>query len=269
VRQEIQQFNLGSATISIPVNRLEAGMKTGRVVFTWAELCGWLSGAEVPPSANGESPVELPLKVVAPLFMALRRADKPRKAVSVDENLPDLFASVSRPPAPVPVPEPEAAPVPAPAPELASTPEVAPVVEPPTPAPEPAAVPLTMAEILGQPEKTDWTPGEIAKGIMAMPGIAGALLASRDGLLVAGQMPAPLKAELMAAFLPQMFTHISGSTEEVQLGKLRAMKLTTGEGACAVFQAGVLCLAVLGQPGHAIPEPALERIADELAQPKN
>jgi predicted regulator of Ras-like GTPase activity (Roadblock/LC7/MglB family) len=242
-------------------------MKSGRVVFTWTELCGWLSGTEVPPSANGESALELPLKVVAPLFMALRRADKPRKSISVAESVPDLFASIPRPAAPAPEPEPVPEPVvaPEPAQAIALAPEAAPEIVPP----EPAAVPQSMAEILGQPSKTDWSPAEITKGIMAMPGIAGALLASRDGLLVAGQMPAPLKAELMAAFLPQMFTHISGSTEEVQLGKLRAMKLTTGESACAVFQAGVLCLAVLGQPGHAIPEPALERIADELAQPKN
>jgi predicted regulator of Ras-like GTPase activity (Roadblock/LC7/MglB family) len=257
VRLEIQQFKLESVTISIPVNRLEAGMKSGRVVFTWAELCGWLSVAPVPLSAHGESAVELPLKIIAPLYLAIPRAAKTRKVVSVGDNVPDLFAGLARPPAPAPEPTPATAPAPT----------AAPVVEPPAPAP--AAAPNVFGEILGQPSKTDWTPAEIVQGILAMPGVAGALLASKDGLLVAGQMPAPLKVELMAAFLPQMFTHIGGNTEEVQLGTLRALKMTTGQGACAVFQAGTLCLAVLSHPGQTSPEPVLERIAGELAQPKH
>jgi predicted regulator of Ras-like GTPase activity (Roadblock/LC7/MglB family) len=255
IRHEIEEFELGSATISIPVNRLETGMKSGRVVFTWAELCEWLSVAPVPPSANGKSSVELPLKVIAPLFLAIPRAVKSRKVVSVSENVPDLFAGLSRPVEPTPEPAPEPAP-----------PE-APVAAPPVP--EPAVAPDVLGEILGQPSKTDWTPAEIVQGILAMPGVAGALLASNDGLLVSGQMPAPLEVELMAAFLPQMFTNIGDSTQEVKLGTLRALKITTGQGACAIFKAGELCLAVLGLPGQTLPEPALERIAGELAQPKH
>jgi predicted regulator of Ras-like GTPase activity (Roadblock/LC7/MglB family) len=317
VRNDIQQFGLENATISIPVNRLESGMKSGRVVFTWAELCGWLS-APAPASANGQSVLELPLRVIAPLFLAIPRAAKSRKVVTVGENVPDLFEGLSHPVAPEPEPEPVPAPpeepvealaaeaveappeepvealpaepvealaaepaeaIPAepvealaaePVEALPAEPVEAPPAEPvevlPTSAPEVA--PNVLGEILGQPSKTDWTPAEIVQGIMAMPGIQGALLASNDGLLVAGQMPAPLKVELMAAFLPQMFTNIGDSTQEVQLGTLRALKITTGEGACAVFKAGVLCLAVLGLPGETLPEPVLGRIADELAQPK-
>jgi len=63
--------------------------------------------------------------------------------------------------------------------------------------------------------------------------------------------------------------HIGSSTEEVQLGALRALKLTTDQTVCAIFQSGELCLAVLGLPGQTLPESALERIAGELAQPKN
>jgi predicted regulator of Ras-like GTPase activity (Roadblock/LC7/MglB family) len=249
VRNEIQQFKLGSASISIPVNRLEAGMKAGRVVFTWAELCGWLN-VPIPPSANGGSSVELPLKVMAPLFLAIPRAAKPRKVVSIGENLPDLFAGQSLPAAPAPAPP--------------AAPLDAPVVAPPPPTS--VVAPDTLGEILGQPSKADWTPAEIVQSILALPGVAGALLASKDGLLVAGQMPAPLKVEMMAAFLPQMFMHLGGSTEEVQLGTLSTLKLTTDQAICAVFQAGALCLAVVGQPGQTLPEPALERIAGQLAQ---
>jgi predicted regulator of Ras-like GTPase activity (Roadblock/LC7/MglB family) len=245
VRHEIQQFGLERASLSIPVNRLEPGMKTGRVVFTWAELCGWLS-TPMPPSANGDSQVELPLKVIAPLFLAKHRAATPRKIVSLGENLPDLFTGLKR--------------------SAASAPPEAPVTPPP---PSPVAAPHVFGEIFGEPSKADWTPQEIMQRILALPGVAGALLASQDGLLVAGRMPAPLKVEMLAAFLPQIFTRVGGSTEEAQLGTLRALRITAGPAPCAVFKVRELYLAVLGQAGQTMPEPALERIAGALSQPNH
>jgi predicted regulator of Ras-like GTPase activity (Roadblock/LC7/MglB family) len=268
VRLEIEQFKLTDATISIPIARLEPGMKSGRVIFTWAEVCVWLNVA-VPPSVNSETEVVLPLKVIAPLFLAAPRAGKSRKVVSVAESVPDLFATKQAPPPPPPPPPtaPEPAPAPVEAAVAAPEPVVAPVAaEVAQPTPEVAPAPQSFAEILGQPDKTDWTPAEIVQGLMAMPGIGGALLASKDGLLVAGQMPAPLKLELMAAFLPQMLLKVSGSTVEVELGALRAMKLSTNETECLIFKGGALSLVVLSKPGQKLPEPALEQIAGELAQ---
>ncbi len=264
VRQEIQQFHLGSAPLSIPVDRLEAGMKTGRVVFTWAEVAGWLNDP-MPPTAYGQTPVELPLQVIAPLFLARHRPATRRKTVSVGENVPELFTALPRPDAPPPA-----------RPAIAGTalksaqderfwePDE-PRPSPPSPAPQ-AAAPNVLGEIFGLPSKTDWTPQDVAQRILALPGVAGALLASRDGLLVAGQLPAPLKAEIMAAFLPRIFTSVGGCMEEVQLGTLRALRLSAGQSPCALFNAGALYLAVLGRPGQTLPEPALERIAGQLAQ---
>jgi predicted regulator of Ras-like GTPase activity (Roadblock/LC7/MglB family) len=238
VRREIEQFQLAKACISIPYSRLEVGMKTGRVVFTWAEVCGWLA-APRPPSAHGESKVELPLRVVAPLFMAKHKAATPRKVVTVAESVPNLFAPGNR------LVVPPAAPVPTKA---------------------PVSAPNVLGEVLGQPAKSDWTPEEIVQRILALPGIAGALLASNDGLLVAGRMPAPLKAETMAAFVPQMFTRISDCAREAQLGAVRGLRLFGGPSSCAIYQAGKFNLAALGKPGETLPEAALERIAGALAQ---
>jgi predicted regulator of Ras-like GTPase activity (Roadblock/LC7/MglB family) len=246
LRNEIQRSDLGIASISIPFNRLEPGMKTGRVVFTWAELRGWLN-SPVPPSPNGESQVELPLKVIAPLFLAKQRAPAARKVVFGGENLPDLFAGMIRPAAPTPAPAPEVAP----------------------PPPAPAAAPTVLGDMLVQPPKTDWTPQEIARRVMSLPGVAGAVLASSDGLRVAGQMPAPLNAETMAAFLPRIFTHTVQCAGEVQLGTLRAVRLSAGPAPCVICMAGNLYLAVLGQPGQTLPEAALEQLTVELAQHNN
>jgi predicted regulator of Ras-like GTPase activity (Roadblock/LC7/MglB family) len=218
----------------------------------------------VPASANSETVVELPLKIIAPMFLAAApRAAKARKAVSVQEDVPDLFAGRKRPPeaAPSPVATPAAAPAP-PAP-LEPAPAPAPV---PVPAAAPAVAAKPPAPAIAMPDLSG-TPDEIVRQILLMPGVAGALFAARDGLLVAGKMPAPLKAEMMAAFLPQILTNISGSTEEVQLGQLRALKFSTVEATdCAVYKAGVLALVVISQAGQTLPEAVLGRIADELAQ---
>jgi predicted regulator of Ras-like GTPase activity (Roadblock/LC7/MglB family) len=250
VRSEILGSNLAIALISIPVHRLEPGMKTGRVVFTWAEVRGWLNNP-APSSAHDESQVELPLKVIAPLFLAKQRATTQRKVVNAGENLPDLFAGVVRPAAPA------AAPAPTPAPEVAP---------PPAPLAAPVAEPNVLGEILGQPSKTDWTPQEIAQRVLSLPGMAGVVLASQEGLLVAGQMPAPLVAETMAAFLPRLFTHSVVCADEMQLGTLRAMRLSAGQAPCVVCKAGKLYLAVLGQPGQTLPEAVVEQLAVALAQ---
>jgi predicted regulator of Ras-like GTPase activity (Roadblock/LC7/MglB family) len=238
VRQEIEQFHLKTASISIPIKRLDPGMKAGRVVFPWAELCGWLS-VPVPRSAHGDSQVELPLNVMAPLFLAKLRGGIIRKVVAVGGDMPDLFAGPGQTALPLPS------------------------------APTPAPMPSALGKLFGQPSKTDWTPEEIVAQIQALSGIAGALLASSDGLLVAGQMPAPLKGETMAAFAPQIFTRAGGCAEEAKLGTLRAVKLLAGQAPCAIFKAGALYLAVLGLAGQTLPEPALERIAGELARLKH
>lgn len=245
VLQEIQQFNLVSESISIPVSRIEPGMKAGRIAFTWGELCGWLTDP-LPPSANGHHELELPLAVIAPQFLTKRRAPAPRKVVTVGAEVPDLFAGLAKPPAPEPEPAVAEAPV--------------------APAEVPAAageVPAETAEAAPQPELA---PQEVVEWIMTLPGVAGALLASNDGLLVAGQLPEPLEAETMAAFLPQILMRIGICTEEIRLGPLRSVMLFVGKTPCAMFKAGSLCLAVLGHPGKTLPEAALERMAGELAQ---
>jgi len=237
-------------------------MKTGRLVFTWGELCGWLSDP-LPESAHGQTEVELPLAVIAPLFMAKRRAAPPRKVVNLGENVPDLFGGKGRQAAPPPAPPP-------PPPEPVAPPEPEPVqaeAEEPVffpPAAEPA--PEVRAEISARPAEVDLTPEDVVAWVLTLPGVAGALLASNDGLLVAGQLPAPLEAETMAAFLPQILMRVGICTEEIQLGRLRSVTLLVGQTSCAMFKAGALCLAVMGQPGKALPETALERMAIELAQ---
>ncbi len=255
IRQEIERSNLGGASVSIPVSRLEAGMKAGRVMFAWGELIGWVSPKPPAPSPQGAAELDLPLAVIAPLFLGKIRAATPQKKVSVGQNIPDLFAGLVKSPA--------AAPTPAPAPAaVAAAPTPVAAVAAAVAAPEPDA----LGELLGQPFKTEWTPQEIARQIAALPGVSGSLLATADGLLIAGQVPAPLEAATVAAFLPQIFGRMTSYSEEVKLGALRAVTLSTDSTPCAMFKAGALHLAVVGNAGQSLPEAMLLRIAAELSK---
>jgi predicted regulator of Ras-like GTPase activity (Roadblock/LC7/MglB family) len=252
IRQEIDATNLGNASVSIPLSRLEGAMKMGRVAFSWGELRTWLATPPVSPSPHGATLVELPLKVIAPLFIAKRRAPAQKK-VALGENIPDLFAGSAKPPSPPSV--------------AANVPKEAPAVEEPLPARLPAEDNV-LGRVFGQPAKTDWSLQEIAQSITLLPKVAYAILATDDGLLVAGNAPAPLNASTLAAFLPQIFGRAARSTAESQLGTLEALTLTVKRAPHLIFKAGVLYLAVVGQPGQTLPEAALQEIAGQLAKSK-
>ena len=55
VRQEIDKTDTRNASVSIPLSRLEAAMKAGRVVFAWSELRGWLNPPPAGEAALGET----------------------------------------------------------------------------------------------------------------------------------------------------------------------------------------------------------------------
>jgi predicted regulator of Ras-like GTPase activity (Roadblock/LC7/MglB family) len=255
VRQDITQSNWNDASVSLPMNRLETAMKGGRVAFTWGEVIQWL---DVPsPSISTphrETSVDLPLKVIAPLFMAQRRPAVSQKNVAVGEDLPNLFAVPPKPSVPV-------APAPISAPAAASASIPAPQVV--SPARVGASV---LGEIFGQPAKSDWSPQEITQKINALPGVAASLIAMSDGLLVAGDLPPPMKSETMAAFLPQIFGRLTHYAGEIQLGPPSALTLLAGQTPCMIVKTGALYLAVLGKPGQTLPDAILQRVAGELAK---
>jgi predicted regulator of Ras-like GTPase activity (Roadblock/LC7/MglB family) len=115
----------------------------------------------------------------------------------------------------------------------------------------------------------EWSPQEIARQITALPGVTGSLLATTDGLLVAGQISPPLTGETLAAFAPQVFSRISTYADEIKLGTVRAVTLTTDSGPCAMFGAGQVFIAVVGKPGQTLPEATLLRVAAELTNLKS
>jgi predicted regulator of Ras-like GTPase activity (Roadblock/LC7/MglB family) len=102
--------------------------------------------------------------------------------------------------------------------------------------------------------------------ICDMSGVAGSVITMADGLLVAGQVPAPLKTETLAAFVPQIFSRLTQYAGEMQLGTLNGLTLSAANAPCAVYKAGKLYLGVIGRVGQGLPEPQIQRIAAEIAK---
>ncbi len=133
LRLEILQTNLSEARIAMPVDLVEGALKRGRVVFAWKTIRSWISPATpTAVSVHDSVELELPLRVIAPLFLNRKRAGSfGQQKVAVDEGIPNLFFGFPQPETPAP-----AAPVtPAPAIKPAAQPDsFAPIPFNPAPA---------------------------------------------------------------------------------------------------------------------------------------
>jgi predicted regulator of Ras-like GTPase activity (Roadblock/LC7/MglB family) len=249
VRQEIARDGLAGATLWLPGDDVGKGLKFGKVAFTWRQLRATVQPAEpTNPTAMGDTSVELPLKVIAPLYMKNYKPAQPQKKLAVDEQIPDMFAAGrAAAPAPVAAPTPAAAPPPSPA------------------APAPVTT-SALGQLFGQPAKAVWTPGEITQKLTALPGVAGALIALQDGLLVAAHLPAPLKGETCAAMLAQMFGRVSQCGGELNLGEVTTLQFVAKQAPWQVSKIGTLLLAVQGRASEALPEAQLKVVVEELAR---
>jgi hypothetical protein len=255
IRQELGALNAEKSLIALPVGEVGAALKMGKVAFAWKQIRAWLNPAPQPgPSPHDAAILELPLNMIAPLFMAKRKPVASRKAVAVDENIPDLFTADGVRPslestvssvAPTPVAE---TPVPsAPAPIQAPTPQPA-ATSPPAGDPRsvPASIPGRQArdlgELFGQPAKKSWTPQEIVEGTVRMKGVGGALLVLPDGLLVAARVPEGFRTETVAAFMPQILGRMSQYASELQPGQMGSLGFVIDRTPWQFYKAGDLLL---------------------------
>ncbi|HEY3898215.1 MAG TPA: hypothetical protein VGM54_06360 [Chthoniobacter sp.] len=271
-----------ATTVSLPAEELSAGLARGRVNFTWGQIQSWLNPPCSTPSAvAGEALLQLPLKVVAPAFLAsTKKPAGERKTVALDESIPTLFND-ARPPAEVPAartPDPE--PAAAPAEEAAPAPVEEPA--PHEPPEQPAAhatehrhehgassiekLPETVGEIFHQPQKQHWTPAEIVSGTVTLPGVAGAIVALQEGLVVSAFLPEGVKSDVIAAFLPQIFARLNQYAGEMRLGDVDDLLFTTHGAHCQIYRLGYIYFAVLGKTGESLPWHELRLLTEELAR---
>ena len=260
VRAALATVDMDQARILVPIELLEAAMKTGKVFFRWAELATWVQPAlaDAPTGKLAETTLELPLKVIAPLFMARHRGAAQKKA-AVDESIPDLFdGGKSSVQAQVPQ-RASVEPMTAPARSITPTSAV------PTPVPVASVAPgISLEQVIG-PAAKRVAAREIIANTARLPGLSGAILVMSDGLLVTNATPAAVKAETIAAFVPQMFGRMNQYTKELTLGPLHHLTLGIEGGQWHFLKSGSLYLAVLGKPGETLPLNMLAQIAAELS----
>ncbi len=279
LRLEIAQTNLSNAQVALPVHLVEPALKRGRVIFSWRYVRSWIR--PVPPgvSIHDGIELELPLKVIAPLFFGQQKtAARLQRKVTLTPEIPDLFFGFPQPQSPSEpgVLQPEMA---APKPETARY------------APKPAdfkpadtnfyiwgdngETPKVEEDEFKLPRTppTDFTsrramPKDIVAQALELPGVAGALVALQDGLKVASQVPADLNADTLAAFLPQIFDRLGQSTRELRMGALNNVNFTVGNVPWKIYRVNSVYFAAFGRTGEALPTAQLALLAAELDRKK-
>jgi len=252
IRKEILEFGLVEAEVNIPAEVLEQGLKQGRVVVTWKTLREWLRPpATVKVSPADATTLELPLKVVAPLFLARQKERlSDRQKVEVDKEIPNLFFGFPQPEAPKTTAEDTNYYIWDDATEQVS-PQTQQVAKP-TNSPGTKFVSKYA------------TPNEVVSRAAALEGVAGALIALPDGLLVASRLSNDLNSETIAAFLPQIFGKVSQSTKELRMGELNNLNFTVGNVPWKIFRVNAIYFAAFGRAGEPLPTAQLAALAAEL-----
>jgi len=193
--------------------------------------------------------------VVAPLFLARQRqANKGQQKVTVDEDIPNLFFGA-------PQPEAEAAVAAATARSTDTnyyvwedTHDTVRVHESEVKRPTPGT--KFVAKYA--------TPNEVVSRAAALDGVAGALIALPDGLMVANRLPPDLNADTMAAFLPQIFGKVSLCTKELRMGELNNLNFTVGNVPWKIFRVNAIFFAAFGREAEPLPTAQLAALAAEL-----
>jgi predicted regulator of Ras-like GTPase activity (Roadblock/LC7/MglB family) len=275
LRQEIAGLSVAKAQVALPLDLVEQALKGGQIQFPLKRLCGWIEPAVSRPPGPGtaDKVVDLPLKVVAPLFMARYRPASPQRMTEVSDDIPDVFGKTGGKGWGV-LPGSDSAPRPEPASADAFAPPVpARAVTPASPAASPVPGPSAPAKaaeptidlnaILG-PSTQRLAARDIVTNTSKLPGAMGALLALNDGLLVTSAVPPQVKSEVVAAFLPQIFGRMGQYTRELNMGGLRGISFAVEGGSWQLVKEPNIYLAVLCRPDKALPLSELAAIAAEL-----
>jgi predicted regulator of Ras-like GTPase activity (Roadblock/LC7/MglB family) len=262
VRHELVQLNLVEARVALPVEVVERALKQGRIAFTWKTLRSWIKPAPLPVvSAHDNSVLELPLKIVAPPFLARQKEHtKFQKKVSVDDEIPNLFFGFPRAEAA------SATVASATSPAAATTADTnfyvwddsSDNVKAQENELKPAASPGTkfVAKYA--------TPNEVVSRAAALEGVAGVLIALPDGLMVASRLSPDLNGDTLAAFLPQIFGKVNQCTKELRMGDLNNVNFTVGNIPWKIFRVNAIFFAAFGRAGEPLPTAQLAAFAAEL-----
>lgn len=254
IRQEIVELNLVETHVALPLEAIEDALKRGRIAFTWKTLRAWIRPAPLPSvSAHDTAVLELPLKVVAPLFLSHQRnAARPQQRIEIDDNIPNLFFGFPQPDSHN---QTGARPMDTNYYVWDDTVDSVKVDESAATRPRPSGTDFVVRCA---------TPNEVVSRAAALDGVAGALVALPDGLMVANRLSPDLNGDTMAAFLPQIFAKVSQCTRELRMGDLNNLNFTVGNIPWKIFRVNAIFFAAFGRAGEPLPTGQLAALAAEL-----
>jgi predicted regulator of Ras-like GTPase activity (Roadblock/LC7/MglB family) len=261
VRKEIVQHNLVEAKVELPCDVVERALRQGRIAFTWKVLRSWMKPAPRDAGSAEEARVlELPLKIVAPLFLARQQeVNATKRKVTVDEDIPNLFFGF-------PQQETGGAKVSRTVKGAASPQDTNYYVwddssdrvreQEPGVQTDPSPGTKFVAKYA--------TPNEVVSRAAALDGVAGALIALPDGLMVASRLAPDLNGDTLAAFLPQIFGKVNQCTKELRMGELNNLNFTVGNVPWKIFRVNAIFFAAFGRAAEPLPTAQLAALAAEL-----
>jgi predicted regulator of Ras-like GTPase activity (Roadblock/LC7/MglB family) len=270
-RKEILSAHI-AASVHIPYAELQGAMARGKAVFRWQQIRSWIvPPAPASPSHLDSIELDLPLSVLIPPFLARRPAENSGQKRIVTDEIPDVFltqkqdmvsrsqpraASITTSPTPL-VMEPRLE-------ALASAPHVE--VRTTKPA---APAPAVIAALANPTSRGSVLPSEIVARACRLNGVAGALVATPDGLVVAGQVPPHQSIDSLAAVLPPVFNRLGQYMRDLKLGEVTQVELLLGKMPLQVFKLTHAYFAVLGKEAEGLPKGQLSVLASQLSAPSN
>ncbi|HWL53023.1 MAG TPA: hypothetical protein VNQ90_11350 [Chthoniobacteraceae bacterium] len=238
------------ATLELPLATVGEALKLGKIALPWPMLRAAIRPALPPSRETGEGPLlTLPLPVVAPLFMAAAAPSPEGRRVTIDESIPGPFASAR------PAAETGGG---ASAPAISSTSTAAGSPRVPV-----SARRTSGGGTLGFEGRL---PSELVERACSLGGVAGAVIALQEGLLVAAKMPPEFTEETLGAFLPQLFGRVEETTENMKIGPLQNLMFTAGDRPWQIWKVGNAFFAAMGKPNELLPGSQLKIIAAQLAR---
>ena len=258
LKNEISHSALANVSVPLAGEMVEAGLKRGRVTLPWKQL-RLLAKPSSPSSPNDLLELDLPLKVIAPMFFAAQKEIQgARKKATVAAEIPNLFFGFPQATSEPPVSAPAAV-------EKKSSDSnffVRADSREGAKAGENVFAPPPMPQ-------TDFTnrfasPKDVVARAVALSGVAGALVTLPDGLRVAGEVPAEFNADTLAAFIPQIFERMNQSAKELRMGALNNVSFTVGNVPWRIFRVNSVYFAAFGRAGESLPAAELMRLAGEL-----
>ncbi len=266
LRTEIAHLNLAEAKVELPVTTVQEGLKRGKVVLPWKMIRSWVKPAPQPvASAYDNAALELPLEVLTPLFiLRQRKAPKTQQKLAVDEAIPDLFSGPPRAES---------------APQQPAGGDTAVMARSGAAGAKSlnGSHPVTKgAEVFSRADQArpvepvlatgETTPNEIVARAAALEGVAGALVALPDGLVVASKLSPGLNGEALAAFLPQFFGRISRGAKELGMGEVNNLNFTVDDVPWKISRVNSVFFAAFGRLNQALPATQLAALAAQLDQ---